>query len=85
VFDIPSCGAFLLDSFREELGKLFKIGEEVEAYRGKDELHRKIQYYLKNQDQIRKIGEMGRKRVLKEHTFIHRMRRVIGVMMDKIK
>jgi spore maturation protein CgeB len=85
VFDIPSCGAFLLDSFREELGKLFKIGEEVEAYRDKDELHRKIQYYLKNQDQIRKIGEMGRRRVLKEHTFIHRMRRVIEVMMDKVK
>ncbi|MEW6327177.1 MAG: glycosyltransferase [Thermodesulfobacteriota bacterium] len=79
VFDVPVCQAFLITDYREELGDYFEIGKEVICYRQPDELSGLIQYYLDHSEERERIAQAGYERVIREHTYIHRMGRVIEI------
>ncbi|MDI6703327.1 MAG: glycosyltransferase [bacterium] len=83
-FDIPACGAFMLSSFRADLTRLFKEGEEVVCFRNRNELKDKIDYYLRHERERKEIANRARERILNEHTFVHRMKRILDVMEDFI-
>lgn len=79
-FDIPACGAFEMVDFKEDLERLFKIGDEIVCYKDDGELLEKIEYYLKNPNEMKRIAENGRKRVMNEHTWLHRVCAVVDVL-----
>jgi spore maturation protein CgeB len=85
VFDVPACGAFLLTDYQESLDELFEIGKELVVYRHKDEIPEIVRYYLKNPEQRKTIAMKGRQRVLKEHTYKHRLNELINYMKDRYK
>jgi spore maturation protein CgeB len=79
-FEIAACGAFQLTDYRDELPEMFKIGEEIEVFHTVEELRDKIAYYIPRPDEREKIAHAGMRRVLKEHTFVHRL----AVMMSAV-
>jgi spore maturation protein CgeB len=85
VFDVPACGAFLLTDYQESLNELFKVGKEIVTYRDRDEIQEIVKYYLQNPEQRKAVAMKGRERVLKEHTYKHRLRELINYMKRRYK
>lgn len=83
VFDVSCTGGFLLTDYRESLPEFFDLGKEVICYRGKDEVKEIAQYFLDHPEKRERIKEAARKRVLSEHTFIHRMGVLLNTMMGE--
>jgi spore maturation protein CgeB len=80
VFDVPACGAFLLTDHQEALGEAFEIGKEVIAFDEVEAIPDLVRFYLHNPGTRETIAARGRKRVLQEHTYKHRLNRVIEQM-----
>jgi len=76
-FEVPACGAFQLVDMRTELSHLFKLDEEVACYRDTKNLQEKVRYYLAHPAERAHLAEAGHKRVLAEHTYVHRLRRLL--------
>lgn len=77
VFDVPACGAFLLTDRRPALEELFEVGEEVIAYADIDEIDDLARFYLRNDAAREAVAAKGRSRVLREHTYRHRLGEIV--------
>lgn len=84
VFDVTACGGFLLSNYQEELPELFEIGTEVEAFASKEELLEKADFYLRHDEIRSKIAENGLERVKACHTFEHRFKEMLDMLMKTI-
>lgn len=82
-FDIPACGGFMLTNFRHDLLRLFRE-DEIAYFKNMDELQEKVRFYLENPKERQAIAERGQARVLKEHTFIHRMKEILSVVRESL-
>ena len=80
-FEIAACGGFQLCDPRIELPNLFEIGKEIITFDSAEDFNRKKDYYLKNPEERGKIAEAGRQRVLRDHSYLHRMRDVLKITM----
>jgi spore maturation protein CgeB len=80
VFDVPACGAFLLTDRQEALDELFDVGREMIAFRDPDEIPELAGYYLRHPEARRQVAATGRNRVLSEHTYRHRFKRIVQIM-----
>ena len=81
-FDIPACGAFEIVDYKKNLDIHFEIDKEIVAFKDINELKGKIDYYLKNSNLRSVISENGRKRILYEHTWVHRVKNVIATIKE---
>ncbi|MBD0315192.1 MAG: glycosyltransferase [Nitrospiraceae bacterium] len=80
-FELAACGAFQLVDHRSLLSDLF-APEEVVQFSRADDVPSLIAAWLHDPDGRRALGEAARQRVLREHTYEHRMSallRQIGV------
>lgn len=82
-FDILACGASELVDYKKNLEAHFKLGEEIVSYKNSKELFESINYYLENISSLRKISDKGKQRVLNEHTWVHRVGRVIDTLKER--
>lgn len=71
-FDIPACGAFEMVDYKKNVERHFEIDKEIVAFKDINELKKKIDFYLKNEDLRKSISERGKQRILNEHTWVHR-------------
>lgn len=78
VFDVVSCGGFVLAHHNEELGDLFALGEELISWRTPRELHEKVAWYLQHPDERRRIAAAGRARLLRDHTVARRLESLLA-------
>jgi len=76
-FDVPACGAFLLTDRQPSLETLFEVGEEVIAYNDIDEIDDLARFYLRNDSARESVAAKGRGRVLREHTYRHRLDTIV--------
>jgi spore maturation protein CgeB len=72
-FEIAACGAFQLVDARSELPLLFDEGREMIVFRREDEILELVNYYLDHETERKEIARRARERVLREHTYGHRM------------
>lgn len=75
-FELASIGAFQLVDKRTLMDELF-TDDELATFHSLDELNEKIDYFLKNEEERNKYIINAQKRVLKEHTYIQRMKVLI--------
>ena len=75
VFDVPACGAFLLTDRQKDLESLFN-DEEVAVYSCVEELIEKVNFFLRNEKERKRISGCARKRILEEHTYLHRFKQI---------
>ncbi len=81
VFEGAACGALVLtDAIANGLEELFEIGREIVVYRDDADLMEKIEYYLTHEEEREAIARAGQRRVLQEHTYLHRMQRLVEVV-----
>ncbi|MCR5503226.1 MAG: glycosyltransferase [Lachnospiraceae bacterium] len=73
IFDILSCGGFVLTNFQSELPELFTIGEDLTAYASSEELIDLAAYYLTHEAERTAVAERGYERVKAEHTYERRL------------
>lgn len=83
-FDIAAAKAFQLITYREELDQYFKIDKEIVSYHDVDELVFKIEYYLKNETLREEIATNAYKRVINEHTYYHRVKKLVPDLKNLI-
>lgn len=75
-FKIPLCGGFEITDNVACIKKYFKEGEEIIIAKNNDDYVQKLEYYLKNPEKRLEIMEAGRKRVLAEHTYHERIKKI---------
>ncbi len=80
VFDVPACRAFLLADHRTQIEALYQVGREVITYGHPDEIPDLVKYYLDHPAQARAVAEAGYRRTLAEHTYVHRLAKLVEVM-----
>lgn len=79
VFEALACGAFLLVDDQRDVRTLFKDGEHLVIYKDRDDLRKKVRYYLEHDDERMRIAKSGMQEVLQKHTFRHRIKQILDI------
>lgn len=82
VFDVPACKSVLVTDWTSQLEALMEPGREVLAYRRAEEIPDLVDRALKDERLRHKIAAQGYHRVRAEHTYRHRIERLIAVMRE---
>ncbi|MBT4178259.1 MAG: glycosyltransferase family 1 protein [Candidatus Marinimicrobia bacterium] len=77
LFDVPSCGAFLLTDYSEELLDFFEPGVEIETFESPEELSDKVKYYLSHPVEREKIARRGYEKSLELPSYSDRVQQII--------
>ena len=77
IFDIISCGGFVLTNYQEELADCFEIGADLETYGSMDELLYKAEYFLSHEKDRTEIAQNGLATLKSRHTYLHRLEQII--------
>ncbi len=84
VYDVLSCGAFVLAEHNAALEEVFDVGVELESYRTVEELRAKAIYYLDHPAEARAIAERGREAVHRRHTIAGRLEHMLETMGEPL-
>lgn len=79
-FDVASCSAFQLIDWKDDLPSYFIPNEEIVTFHSIDELFAQIHDYLQQPLLRKSIAHNGQKRVMKEHTFLHRLEKILATL-----
>jgi spore maturation protein CgeB len=80
-FDGPCAGSgAYLTSYHPELADFFRIGEEIVCYSSPDECIELARWLLADDPRRRAIARAGRERCLREHTWLHRFKRILQTL-----
>lgn len=79
-FAVPSCSTCLIQEWVEELDEAFEDGKEVLSFKTKEEFVELVKKYSKDKSAAKNIGEAGRKRVLAQHTHVHRAKELLNII-----
>ena len=78
--DIMGCGGFLLTNYQEEMFEYFEADEDFVYYTDYDDLKAKIDYYLRHDEERKKIAANGCRKVLSEHNLKLRIEHILSVL-----
>jgi spore maturation protein CgeB len=82
VFDVPACGAFLLTDAQDQLADLLEPGREMAVYHDLNDIPGQISRWLGDASARRRMVRRARQRVLAEHTYEHRLARLLEIMRE---
>ena len=77
VFDVLSCGGFLLTNFQPEMPELFTMGEDFVVYESLEDMYAKASYYLKHDTEREAIARHGQETIKKYYTFRQQIEKII--------
>lgn len=80
VFEALACGAFVMSDNQRDVFSLFKDGDHLVRFDDADELIEKIIYYLDRPKERCEIARRGRQEVLNNHTYVHRIERLLSIV-----
>lgn len=73
VFDVLSCGGFLLTNDKPDLHRLFTDGKDLVIFRDTQDLLEICRYYLEHDDERQAIARQGQATLTEHHTVEQRM------------
>ncbi|MFC4076927.1 CgeB family protein [Salinithrix halophila] len=79
-FDIAACRSFQLISQRRDLGRFYRLGEEIICFNGAQDLKGKMDYYLANEAERKSIASRAYHRTLRQHTYDSRVRHLVKIL-----
>ena len=82
IFEVLACGGFPLTEYKKDLDLYFDVGREIITFESVGELKTLIRYYLTHPEERQAITELGRQRVLEEHTYRHRAETIYNVLCN---
>ena len=77
-FKVPACGCMELSDWNKCILRYFSKDEVIVTENEKDWFE-KIRYYLDNDEERKKIAAKGLARVKKEHTYDHRVKKLLSL------
>ena len=77
VFDVLSCGGFLISNYQEEIPEQFIVGEDIVLYSSIDECVDLCRYYLENDAERKEIANSGYEKLCKYHSYKIRLAKMI--------
>lgn len=83
IFDVPATGGFLITDYREGLEELFELEKEVITYSSEEEMIEKCKFYLNNDSNRKFVVKNANKRILEQHTFEHRLKKILDIVHVK--
>ena len=75
--DIMGSGGFLLTNFQADFLEHFVPGEDFVYYDSKEDLLRKVDYYLGHDAERQAIAKNGHDKIVAAHTYRHRVREML--------
>jgi spore maturation protein CgeB len=76
-FEAPACGACLLQDYVKDVELNFDTQEEIVVYRSLEEMNEKLALLRGDKPTFDKICRNGYKRVMSEHTYRHRVNKML--------
>jgi len=76
-FEVLSCGGFHLTQHVKSMDYWFENGKHLVSVKDKEEAYEKMKYYLKHDEERKKIALQGYEYVRNNHTYIHRIREAV--------
>ncbi len=76
-YEVMGSKAFLLTNWIPNIEDFFEDGKHLVLYRTLDEMVEKAKYYLAHDDEREKIAQAGYEEVMKKHTMVHRVSRIV--------
>lgn len=76
-------GAFYLSFAAKGIEDIMTPGAEIETFESLDEMSEKIRYYLDHPTERERIAEAGKRRVLNNYTFRHRLEEMFALLGEK--
>lgn len=67
-FEVPLTGSFYMTGYHKELQEYFELGKDIETYTSKENLLKKVQYYLENEKKREQIALNGYHKCLHNYT-----------------
>lgn len=84
IFEGMACNRLVMaDKICNGLDELTRDGTDIVLYRGASELEEKIGYYLKNEEEMKKIAVRGYQLATTKHTYRHRVDEVLRVTVGE--
>ncbi len=80
LYEATGVGTLLITDWKEDLHEMFELGREVVSYHTAEECAELIQYYLEHNDERETIAHAGQQRTLREHTYYHRMQKLLDIV-----
>jgi spore maturation protein CgeB len=81
IFEVCMCGSFLLTEYIPGIEDYFKIGEEIECFKTKEEMVEKVKYYLEHEKEREKIAAAGYEKTRK----LYSLERFFGDIITNIE
>lgn len=82
-FDIMGSGGFLLTNYQEELFSYFEADKDFVYYTDYEDLMEKADYYLLHEEERKKIGSNGCRKVRGQHTMRLRIQNILDIVTGK--
>lgn len=79
-FDIMGNGGFVITNYQSELYDFFVSNEDLVIYDSLEDLIDKVSYYLKHEDERKKIAENGYQKVKLLHTYEKRFEQIFEIV-----
>jgi spore maturation protein CgeB len=79
-FELAACGAAIVSNPHEGIDRWFEPGRELIVVNDADEATAAIRELLADPAQAEELGRRARERVLDEHTYAHRARRLLELL-----
>lgn len=80
VFDVPASDAFLITDRRRQMDQLFEPDSEIVTYDNPEEIPELVARYLKDELARKKVAKAAKQRILAEHTYEHRIEKLLAKM-----
>lgn len=80
VFDVLSCGGFLLTDYRDALCELLEDGKELVIFHGMTDLLQKTDYYLNHPQEREAIARNGMEKVHRLHQYKDRIKEIFDIL-----
>ena len=82
--EVAFTGSFVLAEYAPGIEDYFKIGEEIDIFRDKDELFSKVKYYLDNEAEREEMAAKAFKRAMNDYDEVNAWKRFLKTIDSKI-
>ncbi len=82
-FEIPLAGGFQLTNYVAGLERYLEIGREVAVFASPEECAAQARYYLAHDAERRAIAAAGLARAERDHTYLARLREILGTIWPR--
>jgi hypothetical protein len=80
LFEATGTGSLVITDHKKNISELFTPGREIITYKSHKECIEKIRYFLRHEEERKRIARAGQARTLKEHTYLIRMKELLEII-----